>query len=283
MKVNKPTVVQVEYDCTLEGQLKLAELVGRVSHASENNITPTSYKSFINRMLKMKHLSVLEFCQVVLDVTEWMYEKITTGKYNELLGQLLANNYSNLVQVDNKGFYIFTNLRVLAEISKSETLDELLDTYKDYIVEDIREDKLERCTFRIDTSIGVAQQINRHRANSVLQRSTRYCNYSKDRFGSEISFTEPQWHSFDNIDNKEEAIKVWKEAMSNAEKAYMKLIDLGLKAEEARGVLPLDTSTALYHCTSKENWEHFIHLRSAKSAHPDTRFISDEIKYLLDN
>ena len=285
MQIIKPTVEYIDYGYSFEDQLKLAELVGRVSHASEDSITDESYKSFINRMLKMKHLSVLEFCQVTLRFQKDNPPMEIIEDFFKYIIPLFEHKYaksSRELTPEGDFMFVYTNLRVLAELTKAQTLDNILEIYGDFISTSPYK-TFDKHTFRINTSIGVAQQINRHRANSVLQRSTRYCNYSRDKFGSEISFIEPQWHSFENMENLEEAKGIWSQAMKEAENAYMKLIELGLKAEDARGVLPLDTATKLYHCSYKEDWEHFIELRSSSKAHPDTKFISDEIKKLLEN
>lgn len=152
------------------------------------------------------------------------------------------------------------------------------------------------------------------RSNSIAEQSSRYCNYSKDKFNNKISVNIPEWvrlnikETTDYCDEfgvdfiiptfkelKDEyagncpdlttddwtKIDWWFWAHFIAEEAYMNLTRIGCKAEEARVVLPLDTHTEIVHTAFESDWKHFIKLRSAKTAHPDIRVLSDEIKKII--
>ncbi len=135
----------------------------------------------------------------------------------------------------------------------------------------------EKLTVKFICDRGVTHEIVRHRIASYSQESTRYCNYSKDKFGNELTFIRP---CFWADDSKEYA--VWKQAMEEIEKTYVKLISLGAKPEEARSILPNSLKTEIVCTMNLREWRHFFRLRTAERAHPQIREISvallDELK-----
>lgn len=121
-------------------------------------------------------------------------------------------------------------------------------------------------TVRFICNRGFTHELVRHRLAAYSQESTRYCNYNKDKFGSEITVIKP----FEiNEDTKE--YDLWKEAMQNAEKSYMAMIENGSKPENARGVLPIDIKTEIVITTNLREWKHIFKLRTSKAAHPSMR------------
>ena len=110
------------------------------------------------------------------------------------------------------------------------------------------------------------------RAFSISEQSTRYCNYSKDKFGNEITFIEPCW-SLDNF-----AGDIFKLALANAEKQYIHLINQGWKPQQARNVLPLATATKVIYTAYEKDWKHFFDLRCHSNAHPQAQEIANMIK-----
>ena len=103
---------------------------------------------------------------------------------------------------------------------------------------------------------GVSHEFVRMRLCSFAQESTRYCNYSKDKFGNEITVIKPCFWSEDS-----EEYAIWKEACEESEKNYFKLIELGAKAQEARSVLPNSLKTELIITTNEDEWQHIVNLR----------------------
>lgn len=103
---------------------------------------------------------------------------------------------------------------------------------------------------------GISHEIVRHRLASYAQESQRYCNYSKDDFGSEITFIIPEYLKFGS-----KGWKIWKDAMKNAEDAYFQLLDFGLTPQEARAVLPNSTKTELCMTANLREWRYFFKLR----------------------
>lgn len=127
-------------------------------------------------------------------------------------------------------------------------------------------------TVKFTTDRGITHEIVRHRIASYAMESTRYCNYSKDKFDNEISVIKP-------VDIKEDTIEyeTWKEAMTDAERAYFRLINSGCKAQVARAVLPTCTKAELMVTMNLREWRHFIKLRASAAAHPDIRILAADL------
>ncbi len=114
---------------------------------------------------------------------------------------------------------------------------------------------------------GISHEIVRHRVGAAYsQQSTRYCNYSKDKFGNEISVIEPFFFTEDPS-----AYQIWLEACQNAEKCYMNLLKAGRSAQEARSVLPNSLKTEIAVTYNMREWRHFLGLRCDAAAHPQMR------------
>ena len=110
---------------------------------------------------------------------------------------------------------------------------------------------------------GVSHEIVRHRLASFGQESTRYCNYSKDKFGGEITFIKPLFFE-EGTPNYE----LWRNACSVAEQTYFKLIEAGASPQEARSVLPNSLKTEIVMTANYREWRHFFNLRAARATGP---------------
>lgn len=127
----------------------------------------------------------------------------------------------------------------------------------------------EKITVKIICDRGVTHEIVRHRIASYSQESTRYCNYSKDKFGNELTFIKPLFWA----ENSPE-FEIWKSQMQEIESAYLKLIQLGAAPEQARSILPNSLKTEIVVTMNLREWRHFFKLRTSKHAHPQMREIS---------
>lgn len=141
----------------------------------------------------------------------------------------------------------------------------------------------ESITVKFVVDRGISHELVRHRLASFAQESTRYCNYSKDDFGSEITFIIPVCLGFNT-----EQWKVWIETMKACEDAYFKMLDIGLTPQEARSVLPNSLKTEVVMTANLRELRHFFKLRAANTtgkAHPQmlevTRPLLDELKELI--
>ena len=104
---------------------------------------------------------------------------------------------------------------------------------------------------------GVSHELVRHRMASYAQESTRYCNYSKDKFGNELTFISPCFWSKCSQEYEE-----WYAAMNSAEDIYFELIDWGVPPEQARTVLPNSIKTEIVMTANLREWRHFFKLRA---------------------
>ena len=278
MKIQKP---QYEIWTQKPGELGVyqqIERAGRVCYKSENNTTDTSAKPFVERMIQSEHFAMLEHGTVYLTCTHGELPLYATNKFS----------HCNTI---NGKDYITTNLRVLAENKAMDDLKYLCD-YEEGSHE-------LRITVHFTTQIAITREYNRHRANSMAEQSTRYCNYSKNKFDNEITINLPTWVEEAGFDGSQETedyrledmcadiaegrsqewskLETWIFANQAAEYAYMKLIEAGCKPQEARTILPLDCNTELVHTAFVSDWKHFFDLRALGTTgapHPDAKVLA---------
>ena len=144
-------------------------------------------------------------------------------------------------------------------------------TYEDMLIHNT-------ATFRFVCDRGVSHELVRHRC-SVAQESQRYCNYSKDKFGNEITYIKP--YNYDDWSTSDKLTFVT--ALKNSEAAYQKLVKT-LPPEQARGVLPNATKTEVVLTMPVYQWKHFISLRSEGSTgkpHPDMKVLADQVARIM--
>lgn len=270
MKLINPSVELITQAPGLEGIYKQVERVGRVCYKSEDKITENSAKSFVDRMIKSGHGAMLEHGTIYLFIPWNEYYDKKTIKY-------LYNKYSVNNGVKDVGVYITTNLRVLVE---NGWLDDLK-----YICEPT-EFHERRITVHFVCDRGVSHEFVRHRVMSFAQESTRYCNYSKDKFGNELTFIQPCWLDDERLklygpyhtiirDKSPESIFIAN--LNNAERDYLDLISLGWKPQEARAILPNSLKTELVVTGFTSDWNHFFDLRyrgTTGAPHPDAKQVA---------
>ena len=126
----------------------------------------------------------------------------------------------------------------------------------------------EKLSVRIVCDRGVSHEIVRHRIASYSQESTRYCNYSLDKYQNELTFIRPFFWVGDP-----EKLQIWKEAMEMAERSYLALIAKGATPQEARSVLPNSLKTEIVVTMNMREWRHFFKLRTSAAAHPQMQEI----------
>jgi thymidylate synthase (FAD) len=271
MKLIKPSFTILHQAPGLEGVYKQIELAGRTCYKSEDKITPDSAKAFVERMINSGHGAMLEHGTVYLGMpieTIIPIEANGWGKYE-------SNKYSKGGVVcsinGEKRVAITTNLRVLVE---NGWLDDL-----QYICEPTKYHE-KRITVRFICDRGVSHEFVRHRVFSFAQESTRYCNYSKDKFGNELTFIQPcylneaelaQYGPYHLVSRNKSPESIFICSLNNAEKDYLTLIESGWKAQEARAVLPNALKTELVMTGFATDWQHFFELRCASNAHPQAR------------
>ena len=138
----------------------------------------------------------------------------------------------------------------------------------------------ESITVRVTCDRGVTHEIVRHRIASYSQESTRYCNYTNDKFSNQISCIDiATGFEYDlNDENDRKKYEIWNNAMNAAEQYYFQMIEAGAKPEEARSILPNSLKTEIVMTMNLREWRHFIRLRASKRAHPQIREITEMIR-----
>ena len=129
-------------------------------------------------------------------------------------------------------------------------------------------------SFRIITDRGITHEIVRHRLASYAQESTRYCNYSKDKFGNDCTFIQPPDLNYDQT-------VIWRHACQDAELSYFEMLKAGCHSQIARSVLPNCLKPEIVMKANLREFRHFIKLRGAQAAHPQIRVIAYGIWLIL--
>ena len=124
---------------------------------------------------------------------------------------------------------------------------------------------------------GVSHEIVRHRVASFAQESTRYCNYSGDKFDQCITVVEPEFIKT-KANNNLAMLHAWERACAMSEAEYFKLLELGATPQEARSVLPNSLKTEVIVTMNLYGWDHFFGLRCEPAAHPDMQVVAKMAK-----
>ena len=285
MKLCKPLFEIWEQSAGLEGVYKQIERAGRVSHKSEDRITEDSAKTFVERMMNMKHLSTCEFGTV------YLYIDYHNPSFGKIIDKYSSNEYSKCIVFPNE-VCISSNYRVLVENNWLDDLKYLCEPTKYHH---------KRYTVKFICDRAILAEFTRHRKFSFMAESTRYCNYSKGKFNSELTFIIPCWMdipegsidlgNYDKtsarykdgniyiIDTKPPYVGVdFIRSLCEAEANYLNIVRNGWKPEQARNVLPLSLKTELYMCGFAEDWEKFFELRCATNSHPQARELAVPLK-----
>lgn len=223
---------------------------------------------FVNKLISNGHHAMLEFGTVYFKLPVEDVEDDDELMHWECLWE--GSPYVDY-DCDGNYFYVTTNVRHLLDCGL------WADNMFKYMVSPTKFHE-RRTAFRIVTSIGVARELTRHRVFSFAQESTRYCNYSKDKFSNELSFIVPPEGDFTNDEYLE-----YVNALTAIEKCYMKLVGDGVSPQIAREVLPLSLKTELCMCGFNKDWKRFFDLRCDSHAHPHMVRLAKEIQKQLES
>lgn len=291
MKLIKPSFEIYEQGPGLEGIYEAIERAGRTCYKSKRPEGQTA-KDFVDRMIASQHYAMLEHGTVYLTIRGIV--KPFVGPSN--IGKYLENPYSKVVFGEGTTFYITTNYRVLIENGWLNDLKYLCEP---------TEFHERRVTVRFTTDRGVSHEFVRHRVMSFAQESTRYCNYSKDKFGNELTFIIPEWcpeireDSNKGWDPCSMYDKLYLQHLQSAEDTYFALLkqwdervpDKRYKSgfrnnpwapQQARAVLPNSLKTELVVTGFVSDWNHFFSLRTSIIAetgkpHPQASELADPL------
>lgn len=256
----------------LEGMYKQIEIGARNCYKSEDKITEGSAEKLVEFLKGRGHYSPLEHGTV------YMFVPFQSVIGYQTVQKYIKNKYSKVLMrnehflLDSNGYYITTNYRVIIENQWQDDLKYRCD---------VTEWHEKRVSVMVTCAIGISRELNRHRTISPSEQSTRYCNYSKDKFGVEITFVIPEWATnltpeyksldYSGLDHNE---LVFLDSLAHAERSYMTMIRDGARPQEARDVLPLATATTVMYTGFISDWKHFFELRTSAGAHPDARAIA---------
>ena len=244
------------------------------------------------------HLSCCEHATVHLK-----FPTFIPSAFDRCVNVYSHNKYSR--SKNNNGYiYVTTNLRVIIENYAVDTLDFI--------------DESPNCPYYIPrpticfiTDIGASRELNRHRVNSIVEESTRYCAYDKGKFGNGITVAKLPW--IPNIDPEDEghdytegffndneifndecieeqytdnwnAIDWFFYGLQICDLVYRKTRELGWTAQQAREILPLNTKTQVVHTAFDDDWNHYIDLRSngvSGAPHPMAKELADKVDNLI--
>lgn len=287
MRIINPKFEILTQDTTLGllGVYQQIKIAGQTCYDSESSRTPLEFTEMLKRS---GHGAMLEHGTIYL-----------TTKDDTVASRYKENRFSYVHEVQqayhrDMTYYITTNYRVLVENNWEDDL-------KFYMVEPTEYHE-KRVTVRFTTQIAISREYNRHRVDSIAEQSTRYCNYSKDKYDGQVSIVKPTWVADIIRDNEEkvdvnlrsmcqsiylgddmqewEALRYWLFSNLAAEYAYLNMLRLGRTAQEARTVLPLDTRTELVHTAFISDWKHFFDLRALGTTgkpHPDAKILAEPL------
>lgn len=322
MKLIKPDFRIIEQGDTVQDIYKQIEYPGRICYGSTDKICEGSAEKFVkNTLMKSNHGAPLEHGAVYLKCPAEVFIKYVNNPYSKTHIEkeeakssvspakedmpIVVNDklkwmeqYSakwTFYEPDITHYYVSTNFRVLFE---NGWLDDLK-----YVVPFEEGCHTRRVTVEFTCDIGVSREYNRHRKDSPNEESTRYCNYSKDKYGKSINIIEPLW-LYDkedeinmkmekadlktyclwisqNLDHLFNEIDYWLFANLACEWSYMNLIEkCGWKQQQSRTILPLDTKTTLVHTAFVDDWVHFFLLRAIGTTgapHPQAKELAEPL------
>lgn len=260
-------------DFSLIGIKKFIERCGRVCYKSEDRITDDSYEKFVNMLVKRDHARPLEFGTVHLKISSGML-------FDKFLQDLVDYELYNPTWIKYKKLpeytYITTNYRHYLQIIKK------CPYIAEYFTEQDNCYYPSRYTVHMVLSRGVMDEFRTHVSLSHLAESTRYCNYSKDKFDNQVTFVIPNWcnslkegseQNYPPFEINEDEI-IFMDALQNAQNSYLSLLKLGWTPQQARDVLPLSVKSELISCGFEDAWKNFFYRRCANDAHPMAREIA---------
>lgn len=271
---------------------KLIEKVGRTCYKSTSDMTEETARAFYSRMAKSHHYAMLEHATFCFMLNEVIYHvfKENYGKYlnftNDNGRYLMSGNLRALNETDDQVI-----LKALYDIDPLLAYNELYsgDSFSDFLVSPyirpVDAGKLDELTeneflhhvyftYHFITDRGVTHEIVRHRPASYAQESTRYCNYSKDKFNRELTCVKP----FGYEDWTDRAKVLYEQVILTCEKCYNEMVECGLTAQQVRAVLPHAVKAELILTANGKEWEHILDLRyrgTTGAPHPDMRAVME--------
>lgn len=246
----------------------------RVCYASNNNSNVSDEQFCKNVLIANNHLSMFRHSTIYCKYDRNDWNRYTVDTFH------LAQNIN---VIDLGDLYIIMNGQSYLEFKRNNIAETLkIDSH---IIKDLPNElnEYKRFTFKVITQISTSRELNRVSPNNIAERSTRYCNYSKDKFGNQICICKPYY--YDNLEIADQLAFI--NRMSEYEGNYLNRISRGWKPEDAREFLPLCTATEVVYTYNVREWRHIIDLRYygiTGKPHPNAKIIvgmiRDQLIYL---
>jgi len=318
MKFIEPSVEIIQQGPGINGMMKMIEIAGRTAYKSEDHITEDSAKKFVKMLKNRNHGAALEHGTCYLAIPHEVWNEIVDDhdfNFMDCPYQYYGFDYRG--DFDGQNFiYLTTNYRVLVEHGYEQLLDYMATPTEDEFQwnNGAYQHFYRRVTVKFVCDRGVSHEFVRHRQFSFLMESTRYCNYSKDKFGNEITFIIPRWihdiqedvaSTIDSItgfkrdyirdtkgdvlmhylSTEDRTVAEYMDTLEKIERCYldMLMLDDGTKLvpQQARQILPNALKTELIMTGTINQWQDFFRLRCAPNAHPDARYLAEKLKDLF--
>lgn len=311
MKFIEPSVEIIKQEPGLDGLYKHIEKCGRTAYKSEDHITDDSAKKFVDMLTNRGHGAALEHGTCYLDIPKEVWEDLVD--YHDLNFIDCPYQWFGYSKKADDYIHLTTNYRVLVEYGYKALLDGIIEPTE----EDFKNNLFKRrVTVKFTCDRGVSHEFVRHRVFSFIQESTRYCNYNKAKFGSQITYIIPQWiHDIQKnvaatidpltresrkqwLDYKDDilmnmltvedrTVAQYIDTLQKIEDCYLDMITLDdgtkLVPQQARQILPNALKTELVMTGTIEQWEGFFKLRCDVAAHPDARYLANKLHEMFLN
>ena len=245
----------------------------RVCYANEKN--ENSYEkdeALVKRLIESGHISMLRHGTLYYIVPLEIFKNkmnVSGQAIKHFIDSNINSPYIYRVY-DAKYVYISTNKQFIKE-HPCKPLKFYTVTPERFFEYEVTK-PIRRFTFYLTTQISTTRELNRVSPNNIAEQSTRYCNYSKDKFENEIQFCKPHW--YDDADAYTKNLYIG--SLTNGEFHYFKLLNDGLPPQDARGVLPLDTASKVVYTYTFSEWIEIINKRyfgTTGKPHPNAKII----------
>lgn len=260
------------------------EKCGRTCYKSENLITNETAIPFISGILKSGHESVIEHANVIFSMPD-------TEKNRHILTMKDVRGMNISIEKDpliNKEVIVVSgNMRAFRDIARQYGAHDFLTlignplfyikpdaepSFENVKIESVQSSRFSELHNYITThsvcDLGAYKDITRHRLASFSIESTRYCNYSKGKFGSELTVIDPC-----NIEKDSPMYEEWLKCMNMIEATYMKMAEMGGKGDQLRMLLPHSIKADMIMSSNITEWRHIFSLRCHSAAHPSVRLV----------
>lgn len=264
------------------------ERCGRTCYKSENMITMDTAIPFITGILKSGHESVIEHANVIFSMP-------VTDNNRKILEMKDVRGLNVSIEKDNTDgvnkIVVSGNMRSFRDIARQYDIHDFLlligvplfyikegvqNCFSDLKIESVQQSRFSErhnyVTTHLVCDVGAYKDITRHRLASFSIESTRFCNYSKGKFGSELTMMKPC-----NIEENSEMYQEWLKTMNDIERGYMKMAELGAKSDQLRMLLPHSTKADVIMSANVTEWKHIFSLRCHTAAHPSVRLVMHKV------